>query len=54
MYLNKVQIDKHLKYNSDVLSDGTIKKILSLIFNNQKMNKMNKDKNIVRIIKILN
>lgn len=53
MYLNKVLVDKHSKYILDVLPDETIKKILSLIFNSQKIKKMYKDKNIVRIIKII-
>jgi len=53
MYVNKVLVNKHSKYISDVLPDKTIKKILSLIFNSQKINKMNKDKNIVRTIKII-
>jgi len=53
MYLNKVKVDERPNYNSDVLPDETINKILSLIFNNEKMKKMNKDKNIVRIIRIL-
>jgi len=53
MYLNKVLVDKHSKYISDVLPNETIKKIFSLIFNSKKINKMNKDKNIVRNIKII-
>ncbi|XP_029347294.1 dynein heavy chain 1, axonemal [Acyrthosiphon pisum] len=47
MYLNKVRVDKHSKYISDVIPDETIKKILRLIFNCQHINKMNKDKNII-------
>jgi len=53
MYLNKVLVDKHSKYISDVLPDETIKKILRLIFNCQNIKKMDKDKNIVWIIKII-
>jgi len=50
MYLNKVIIAKNSKYISEALPDDRIKQILRLIYNNQKINKMNKDKHIVRII----
>lgn len=50
MYVSKVIIAKNSKYISDALPDDRIQQILRLIFNNQKINKMNKDKNIVRII----